>query len=367
MKALLLLAFTAAPLCAQTPECRLARQHEKVVLTAARAVVSAFARTREMPFKDVAVNASKMGALRVDLVTDSRGHCKDTAADDPWLVDGLCQTVPGEAAMIRCSAGGVATLLGSGDAHPALEYVLAHEVSHLLRKDEGAFVADVVSVPLGGTRAERLELLKAGCETDPLLREEELADADALSVLALRLREAPLRQALLQPRGSLYWNVDEILLAADRYQKRMQERAAPMHPLFDPDKRSSRTDIPFLEWAAKRFVCDALSTSRGVVRYPLRTSTHPSPEQRLRRVAERIDALARDIPADDDSARTYQRRLGIEAFTTLQQDVGAILNRFLQQDAEYLEGLHTRVCSIVNLDAAELDCRGVAKSGPEEP
>ncbi|HET7433761.1 MAG TPA: hypothetical protein VFN10_03505 [Thermoanaerobaculia bacterium] len=362
MIAALLFAF-AFPLAATSNSaCRVDRASAPVVEATAKHVLTALQlRNHDLPFDRVIVNggAPAEHALRIDIVADTPARC---------FVEGLCQAAPGGAMSIRCSAGGVATLIDKGaeNAQPALAYVLAHEIGHLLRHDDGLFLRDVATIALTGTRAERLRVLKRGCDTDPNLAEEEAADETALVTLADVVPQPPYRQKFLNTRGSLYWNVDEILLAADRLQKREATQSLPVHPLFDPDKHPSRDDAPFFAWAAQRFACDALTATKGVVRYPLPASSHPAPEQRLRRIAEKIETVAK-VVVDDKGRNDYQRRTGSEAAAELQQNVGAILSKLLEQEGRYYAALHEQVCSIVNLDAAGLDCATVKRTPPPEP
>jgi len=364
MAMLLAVATTAS---ATTPtRCRLSGVNEPEVEREARRVLAAYARLdRHLLFTTVIVNreAARDDTLSIEIIAPPSSTCP-ASVDDMGEVDGLCVAGADGRPVIRCSAPSIAALITKSEAAPALFYVLAHEIGHLFRRDEGSFLSDVTSVPLRGARSDRLQALKTACGHDPQLREEEAADRLTLDALIAVLPTAPLRQPLLSARGSLYWNVDEILLAANRIQKLAAKRPGKLHPQFDLDRVPLPGTPRCLDWAAERFVCDALS-SRTPVRYPLRASTHPAPEQRLRRIAERVTELVATV-SDDGSGLEYKRRVGVEAASELQQNVGAILQKLIEEEGEYLEQLHSRVCSIVNLNAAALACATVSKTAPRE-
>src|SRR5262249_37818201 len=87
---------------------------------------------------------------------------------DALSVRGGCVVIATDRMEIRCSAEAV-RIFGEirqrpGRAHPALLYVLAHELGHLLQRRPGEYAARVERVDLNASRTTKLEMLRTSCD-----------------------------------------------------------------------------------------------------------------------------------------------------------------------------------------------------------
>ncbi len=164
----------------------------------------------------------------------------------------------------------------------------------------------------------------------------------AIGILTKLARHPPYRQPVFSERGSMYWAIDQIALAADAWDTATTERAAAagkLHPSFDPPE----LPVPPAEVAtnARRFVCDALTRRDGVVAFPVRPSTHPPMAERLRRVAEALEPIARELPATGGSE-------DFAPVARLQEGFGAITAFMHRARGAYLTSLYDQICTLVN-------------------
>ena len=219
-----------------------------------------------------------------------RPAAKDEELDD-MSVRGGCFVAAVDKPEIRCSADAVKLFADRGNGglqpNPALLYVLAHELAHVLQKRTGEYAGRTVTLTMAQDQATRLQMLRGNC--DPVsTRREEAADTLAFSVPAKVLPVDPYKEPTLSERGSLLWNIDRLALVSDAWQRTggMREfmSAPQVHKAFEP------TEFPTppkkIEANARRFVCDALQAKGKSVSFPIRSLTHPPVEQRLRTSSE---------------------------------------------------------------------------------
>jgi hypothetical protein len=352
------------------PPCRLDDSSKAVVAQTLRRALEAYRLLGNVLAIDtVEVNPSTPSAeavLSAFVVLDAaqdkvtpKGCATTTVAKDDVLdslsVRGGCVVVAIDLMEIRCSSGAVEIFANVGQrserANPALLYVLAHELAHLYQRRTGEYAGRTERIELNWNPAAKIELLRAACDPVSVRREEE-ADAMSLQVLTLLLPAAPYREPLFSERGSLYWNIDQLALASDAWQKTAIERefiSQPrLHPAFVP------TEFPApqtaIERNARRFVCDVLTKRQGVVLYPGKSVTHPPLEQRPRRIAETLRPVAAKLPAGGVPQ-------DFEPLARLQQDLSPIFTHIYRETGVYLEAVENKICTAVNAADPTMACR----------
>jgi len=342
----------------------------EAVANASRSAANAYKELgKPLPFDAVVINptsrTSELRTLRIFIVVDAAkgrvapGGCaiappaKDEPLDD-MSVRGGCVVSGLDQLEIRCS-GEAVRLLGDvnghqGRANPALLYVLAHEFGHVYQRGIGEYSGRLESIDLKADRATKLALLKDGCDPNATKREEE-ADALAVQVLARRLPASPYREPLFSERGSLYWNVDQLYLAANSWEQSVLEREFISQP--KPHASFVPTELPatkrVIEAKAKRFVCDVLTRKRGIVRYPAQSAAHPPLDQRMRKVAEALKPVAESLP-NSGAKQEFQ------SIAVLQEQVSPIFNFIYRETGVYLEDIQASICTRVNGDRPAAAC-----------
>jgi len=357
----------AAP--ARIPACRFDGDSNELVREAASRAVSSFKVIgRALPFDAVVVNPQSPpsdGVLAVYVVRDASADQVDrlgcarssshfgTKALDALSVRGGCLVSPQRLNEIRCSAAAVSAFMGPDTqgrpSSPALLYILAHELAHIHQGRRGEFAGRVERIALDQSCDAKLRQLRDGCMPG-LVRKEEEADAIAVDVLKRLLVTAAYRERTFTERGSMYWNIDRIRLAAARWEQQAQEGASAavtLHSAFEP------TEFPTpsvkVTAAARQFVCDVLNRRTGEVLYEVRPSTHPPAEQRLRRIVEALQPIAEALP-ETGGSRDFK------VVAQLQQSVSPILAHIYRETGVYYASLHSQICAMVNLESAGRDC-----------
>lgn len=355
----------------RVPECRMNNTLAGDVSGALKAAAKAYAELgKPLFFDNVAVNPIKTvtepRTLVAYIVSDApkdrvtpQGCAKSPARKDDQLDDisvrGGCVVVAVDSMEIRCSADAV-KIFGDlrqrpGRAHPALLYVLAHELGHLHQRRIGEYAGRVELVDLKNDTATKLSILRDSCDPASTKHEEE-ADAMALQVLTRLLPLPPYREPLFSEQGSVYWSVDQLNLAANAWQETVLEREFISQPTPHPSFIPTEFPTPKLnvEDNAKRFVCDVLNRKEGTVFYPGKSATHPPLERRIRKVAEALRPIAASLP----TARTEEQ---FKSVAVLQEQVSPILNTIYRETGAYLEAVQANICSRVNGDTPAEGCR----------
>ncbi len=358
------LAVESAATVSPVPACRLDDSMAgEVRETVERATATYQALGKLLPFSRVEVNPKtdtiSSGILIVWVLrnasrdaVDAHG-CSNRPADkdkelDDLSVRGGCYVASAGKPEMRCSADAVKLFADRGNGslqpNPALLYVLAHELAHILQKRAGEYSGRAVPLTASQDQATRLQMLRDNC--DPVsTKREERADELAFSVLAKGLPAPPYKEPALSERGSLLWNIDRLALASDAWQREgsmLETMSAPkVHEAFEP------TEFPMppkkIRTSARRFVCDVLQSKGKAVSFPARSSTHPPVEVRLRNIVEVLKPIAQQLPSIG-GARGY------EPVARLQQDLGDIFSHMYRETGVYTEALHESICSIVNAE-----------------
>lgn len=337
---------TAAPLVAETIQ-RAAQAYRELGKT--------------LPFDTVAVNPHSAtdtpGTLTVYIVsdanlskTDAKGCTKQSMDKEEPLdelsVRGGCLIVAADKMELRCSARAVSLFADVGNkpdrANPALLYVLAHELGHIYQRHTGEYEGRVVRVDLAQPREIKLQAIQTSCDPASTAREEE-ADALAVDVMKKLLPKPPYREPLFSERGSLLWNVDQLVLAANGWQRLSLEQEFISRPVVH--KAFVPTEFPTpkttVEVNARKFVCDTLNGRKGKIYHPLQSTTHPSLDQRMGRIAEAMRPISADLP--DDTSKTQ-----FESVAQLQSELSPIFNHIYRETAVYMEAVQADICTIVN-------------------
>ena len=357
-----------------TPACRFDLSlNEPVRVTLSHALDVFKLEKLTLPFDEVVVNSETPvppGWLHVEIVKDAtKGQVDQTGCLkhgmeskgegplDQFSVPGGCYVSGGLPNLLRCSAGAVNSFMTGSSASrpgsPALLYVLAHELVHFHQNRRGEFSGKIETVDLHKSKALKLQQLERNCAPALITKEEE-ADNLALTVLKKRLPDAPYKEPLFSAKGSMYWNIDRIRLAASEWDKltghQLGLSEVKVHRTFDPNRSialpASATSV---KSASQRFVCDVLKSSKGIIRYPARQSTHPSPEARLRKIADILGGSASQM-SETGSAEAYQ------PIANLQEGVSPIFAFFDREFGIYIEKIHSEVCSAVNGGVTEAMC-----------
>jgi hypothetical protein len=250
---------------------------------------------------------------------------------------------------VRCSASAIRIFGDVGQktdrANPALLYVLSHELGHLYQRRVGEYAGRAERIDLNRDRASKLKDLQNSCDPTSTRKEDE-ADAMAVEVLTRTLAQAPYREFFFSERGSLYWNIDQLSLASDAWQKATLKREFLSQP--DVHKAFVPTEFPTpaktVDANARRFVCDVLTKTSGGTFHPLKSLTHPPVQERLRRIAEALQPIAEKLP--DNSAQ-----LQFTPIAKLQTDLGPIFTQIYRETGVYLEAVQASICTQVNAPA----------------
>lgn len=370
--AVLLLVTTAGTASAlEPPRCRLDEEGGKAVATTIRLSMKAYeALGMPLPFDEVFANprggASAPKALAVYVVADAttstvgkdgclvkRPAIVNGEELDPVSVRGGCVAAAGKTE-IRCSSEAVQMFGKQGErpglANPALLYVLAHELGHILQRRPGEYAGRVEPIDLKQTQAEKLDTLRESCEPE-LTKAEEDADQLAVQVLAKLLPEPPYREPLFSAQGSVLWGVDQLNLAANSWRKASLEREFISQP--EPHKSFVPIEFPTLasvvQANAKKFVCEVLTRKSGVINYPGRSTSHPMLELRMQRVAETLRPLAARLPKGG-AQQEYR------SVTVLQEQLSDVFTFMYRETGVYLEAVQSSICSRVNSDKPTEGC-----------
>ncbi len=260
--------FLTSPACAleRAPSCRLDNSLLTVVADTLHRAVEAYSSIgKALAIETVEVNATTPSANAKTLIVyvvldasqgdiDAQGCAKHPAQKGEFLdalsVRGGCVVVAVDKMEIRCSSDAVKIFANvsqrSGRASPALLYVLAHELAHLYQRRLGEYAGRTEKLDLSWDRATKLKALQDACDPASTRHEEE-ADAIALQILAQLLAAPPYREPLFSERGSLYWNIDQLALASDAWQKAALEREflsqTKVHPAFVPTEFPTPTKV----------------------------------------------------------------------------------------------------------------------------
>ncbi|WP_244788354.1 hypothetical protein [Cupriavidus pauculus] len=342
------------------PACRLDNAYAPMVKSAIDRAAAAYKQHgRSLPFQAVSVNdvGSSSAGLRVYIIKDSSkdatspSSCKLRAPTkddelDALSVRGGCVLTSADAMEIRCSAQATRIFSDTGNKlnreSPALLYVLAHELGHLYQRESGDYSGRAEVIDLKADRAAKLAQLQSSCDPASVNRERE-ADELALDVLKLNLGKPPYRESTFSERGSVYWNIDLLALASDKWQAASLQREfvsrPKLHPSFEPTEFPTPPET--VRKNARRFVCDVLSKKNGRILYPGKSTTHPPVEQRMRRIAEVLRPVAASLPDSGGSAQ-------FASIARLQSDLSPIFTQIYRETGVYMEAEHNEVCSIVN-------------------
>jgi hypothetical protein len=352
------------------PSCRLDHKGAQRAAQITRLAIQGYERLgHKFPFRQVIANPNKQASspevLTIYVIKDGS---VDAAGDDGCLTENAvtadekldpisvregCIAAAGRME-IRCSSQAV-QLFGrqgtrSGLANPALLYVLAHELGHILQRRPGEYAGRVEPIELAQPQSAKLKILREACEPG-LTGTEEEADRFAVEVLAALVPEPPYREQLFSEKGSVLWAVDQLNMAANQWRKTTLEREFISQPT--PHKSFVPTVFPMpaeaIDANARTFVCEVLTSTTGVVNYPGRATTHPVLEVRVQRVAEALRALAADLPstgADND----YQ------PISVLQEQLSDILTFMYRETGVYLDAVQSAICTQVNSDEPSDPC-----------
>ena len=343
------------------PKCRLDDADKEGVLAVLTLSAAAFkAMGKALPFEGVVVNGAAVPGkptLTAFIVKDAsasgvtaqgcaQGEPRADDTLDAISVRGGCVLVAVERMEVRCSSRAVRLFndMGgkSGRANPALLYVLSHELGHLYQRRVGQYTGRAEKIDLKLDRAAKLQELQDSCDPASTKKEDE-ADALAVAVLTRELKKASYLEPTFSERGSLYWNIDLLNLASDAWMKASLEREFMSQPAVH--KTFVPTEFPTprktIDANARRFVCDVLTRTKGSILYPSRSLTHPPVEQRLRRIAEALQPIAKGLP-DNSSQRQYA------PIARLQTDLGPIFTQIYRETGVYMEAVQASICTMVN-------------------
>lgn len=356
------------------PGCRLDDQKGKVVESTIRLAMQAYTSLgKTLPFENIVTNpnipASDKKFLTVFVVSDAstsavgQDGCiiKSPALVgveelDEFSVSGGCIAIASDNPEIRCSSGAVQTFGKQGDRpslqNPALLYVIAHELGHILQRRPGEYAGRVEPIDLRQSVNAKLEVLQESCEPG-LVKAEEDADQMAVQVLAKLLPYSPYREPLFSEQGSVLWGMDQLNLAANTWRTDALERE------FISQKSPHKSFVPIefptpaakVKANAKRFVCDVLTKKTGIIYYPGRAATHPPLEVRMQRVAESLRPIAANLPKA--GAQQEYKPIAI-----LQEQLGDIFAVIYRETGVYLQAVQSAICTKANSDHPTEGCLG---------
>ena len=274
---------------ASVPSCRMDNTKAATVADALSRSIAAYkAIGVSLPIERIVVNPSTpppgVGTLTAYVIKDAGRDgvgpdaCPIRASKqgeplDRLSVRGACVVVAVSTMEVRCSATSVEIFARAGEnksrANPALLYVLAHELGHLHQRRDGEYAGRTERIDLGWSRRDRFQALREACDPVSTAR-EEAADEWALKVLAVLLKAAPYREPVFTEQGSLYWNIDQLALATDAWQRSALEgefaSQPKLHASFTPTQFPTPANV--IAANARRFVCEVLQKSKGAVLYP---------------------------------------------------------------------------------------------------
>lgn len=349
----------------RVPTCRLS-DHDKGAFGAvlARAAAAYRALGKPLPFQGFVVNGSVEPGeptLAVFIVKDAsaagltREGCvrRERQSDeqlDAISVRGGCVLTSVDRMEIRCSADAVRLFMSMGGrkgaANPALLYVLSHELGHLYQRRVGQYTGRAEKLDLTLDRKVKLQELQDSCDPASTGKEEE-ADAMAVAVLRSELTKRPYVESAFSERGSLYWNIDLLNQASDAWIKASLERESisqpAVHKSFEPTEFPTPPET--IRANARRFVCDVLTLKKGSIFYPSKSLTHPPVEQRIRRISEALEPIAKSLP-DNSAERKYT------PVARLQTDLGPVFTTIYRETGVYMQELQSNICTMVNAPEA---------------
>lgn len=349
------------------PACRFDPQSAPLVETTLTLASEAYAALKTpLPFDRIVVNpgtpAPDARTLTVYVVFDASEGQVDEAgciAHEPPLVDGEglddisvrggCLAIAGTTPEIQCSSEAVYTFGRSHgqpeSANPALLYVLAHELAHILQRRPGEYAGRVEPIELELSQQEKLQALRDSCEPG-IARDEEAADRLAVEVLTMLLPRSPYREPVFSAQGSVFWGIDQLNLAANEWRTGAQEREflsqRDPHTSFVPTEFPTPDDV--VSANARKFVCEVLTEKTGTVLYPGRANTHPTLEVRIQRAAEALRPIAASLPKSDGEQQ-------FESVAVLQEQLGDIFSLMYRETGVYLEAVQSAICTRVNSDS----------------
>lgn len=344
------------------PACRLDHSFDNVVKTTIQRALAAYKLAgRDIALDQVAVNPASAPTdprvLSVYVVTNAAKDGVDARRCairkfnkgetlDELSVTGACFVESIDRRSILCSSDAVKVFGFAGDnadrVSPALLYVLSHEIGHIYQKKPAKYSGKIIKIALAADPAEKIEQLRSRC-TPPDTALEEQADEYSLAVLRTSLAKPPYREAVFSEQGSLFWNIDLLALAADKWAVASIEQEfagkAKMHQSFEP------TVFPAppakIKSAARTLVCEVVKTKKGTIIVPQVSTSHPSAEQRLRRIAEELKPVARALPKTGGSQQFIP-------IVRLQQDLGPIFTQIYRETGVYMESLEKEICTLAN-------------------
>jgi hypothetical protein len=353
------------------PACRLDGSNNAIIeATLKRATATYAAIGKELPVNTVAMNPTSPSAgpktLDVYVVLDAAkdgidaGGCalRTPGENDPvdaMSVLGGCVVTAVDHAEMRCSSSAVEIFAKAGRSQAresiALLYVLSHELGHLLQKRLGEYAGRVERIDLGAAPAAKLDSLRDAC--DPIsVKVEEEADAMSFDVLVKLVSGLPYREPILSERGSVYANIDQLALASNGWQLLNARRdfvsQPKVHPSFEP--QNFPTPDKEIEKNARTFVCAVLKGKKGTISYPGRSISHPPMEQRLQRMAERLQLVADKLPTKPGDPN-------FKPVAILQGDLGKILTFMYRETGVYMKSLQSKICTRVNGPQPDAGCR----------
>lgn len=355
---------------ADIPACRYDNNHSALIeKTTARLVASYRDIGKDLSIERITVNpesgSSDPKTLRFLIVTDAAAKGVNAAGCstrpmrkddtlDALSIPGGCRATSATPPEIRCSAGAIRLFaenkVQDGPENPALPYVIAHELGHVFQQRLGDYSGRVEVLNLSDSSEEKIAQLRKRCSPTHTDREQE-ADSFSLSVLKRILAKAPYREPVFNEQGSLYWNIDLLSLAADRWHASVAEReymsTAPVHEVFEPEEFPMPADAT--KALAKNFVCQVLREKSGRFSVPTISATHPPPEQRLRHIAEVLKPIAQALP----------RTGGHKDFVPVaraQEGVSPIFTFMYRETGIYVEALNNEICSLVNAPNPTSSC-----------
>jgi predicted secreted protein len=358
----MVLALPVSAFGADIPPCRYEDRHSELVQkTAARIIASYRDIGKDLAIEQISVNprspSSNPKSLRVLVVTDAAENGVDNAGCitraikrddtlDALSIRGGCFVLSASPPEIRCSAGAITLFsekkVEDGPENPALPYVIAHELGHVAQRRLGEYSGRIEVLNMADSNTVKIEQLRERCAPTNTDREQE-ADDYSLSILSRILGKAPYREPVFNEQGSLYWNIDLLALAADRWQASIAEREFMSTPRVDKVFEPEEFPMPAekTKASARNFVCQVLGKKSGKLGVPTISATHPPPEQRLRHIAEVLKPVAQLLP------RTGGHK-DFVPFARTQQDTSAIFTFMYRETGVYVEALNKEICTLIN-------------------
>jgi hypothetical protein len=332
--------------------------------------LDAFAKNKiNLPFDSVIINPTQPiqdNQLVVELISNNGPQCQSQ------VPLGVCSVSKRESNKIKCDAQALTIFSPLTRPNPSLLYLFAHEIGHIHQRQSGTFTPQLSSINLGDSVPNRIKTIKNGC--DRLLyrsqvKQENEADDLALLVLKSLLLSAPYSEPTFSERGALYWNLDLIRMVAEKLKnvsfQSHENSEMNIHPVFDPNtvpRLSTEPDNQYIEWSSHRFLCDVTTQEIGNITYPLRQSTHPSAESRMKKIADRLSEHAETLPGIADYP---DRQSTLSAIAMLQEKVSPIFSFMDQRFGEYFSQVHAAVCTNVNKGIDRINCQDIPNHPPK--